>query len=1035
MSPGAGLCALLLALALLGPAGAAGAAPGSLVPPSQRISDAEARRELARLLAFSESGRAEAMGILQDLLRRSPGDAEARLALAELLARAGDAAGAEAALAALPARVLDRPETQERLGNAYFESGRMAEAAGRYRLALEGGRPVLRRLAQALTWGGDVRQARPLLERLHAEAPEDREAALLLVRLRLADGDADGASALARDLAAATPDSPAALAELADVAAALGHAAEARTLYAQAAALPGGDGLAPRHARAMNLWGAFDRAIAYWRGPSDAGDLRARLDLALACAAAQRRDEAEGALRRILLDADAPGKVAPDLARAARLALARLMLDQERPGEALDALEPLLPPRAPAETPAEALREAVALAAQALARLGDPQAGLARLDALPAGAEPALRARLLRAAGRGADADALLARSGAAAPDDPELAFLALDADAPARVDALTASGVGAPRLTAWAALYAARGWQDEAIRCLRAALRADPEYFPARMALAESLAAAHRLPEALAELDGLAAAFPDSSKIAVTRARVLAWDQRYDDAQAAYAAVRRADPTDPVPVREAARVRFWAKERDQARAEYDRLLTPPVDATLAAELAGAADRTGDAELRALGEAVSPAADGPSWTGYEALARRDGGGTPPGTAEALALALADNLAAYRIQKCAGLEAEAKDLAFDTRFVRALPVYDELLDVEPGNQEARFDQGQAACATGKCSLARDAYERLLAIDPLNTMAGPALEQMDRRAAPSATLRHNLWQESGRGRLARILRQRTDLELAAPWDDDYRVSVTQHRWDESPRAGRSYEAFGQTLAFRGVFAPTLRGDAAWTQKRYSTGDLDDVDTGRVRLEYNADDWFRIGAGFERMEELANEYALRQRAASNQLFADLLTPITRQWSIRAEARGKNYDDANTGDQETLALSYMATDHPRQLTVTLSGERRDTQHRNQDVYAGPRQVDILHPYWTPKNYTAGTLGVEWRHDLAEMQFCGAPQNWYALRAAAGTDSEDNPSIRFEAEWRYELAEHWSLEARGLVHRSPEWDADGLWLGVGYGF
>ncbi len=255
------------------------AAPGSLVPPGERISDAEARLELARLLSASESGRAEALDSVQTQLRQSPEDAAARLALAELLARSGRVAEAEEALRALPAKTLALAETQERIGDAWFAAGRMPEAARHLKQALDGGRPVLRKLAQALTWSGETKQARPLLEKLAAEHPGDQEIALLLVRLRLADGDASGAAALARTLAQAASDNPKALAELADVEAALGHAAQARALYERALALPQGSGLLPRYAQTMQLWGAFGRAIAIHassragqgRGPAASG--------------------------------------------------------------------------------------------------------------------------------------------------------------------------------------------------------------------------------------------------------------------------------------------------------------------------------------------------------------------------------------------------------------------------------------------------------------------------------------------------------------------------------------------------------------------------------------------------------------------------------------------------------------------------------------------------------------------------------------------------------------------------------------------
>jgi len=1023
LSFGAALCALALCAVAL-------AAPSGLVPSAERISDAEARLELARLLSLSEPSRAEALDIVQTQLRQTPEDAAARLTLVELLARAGRQAEAEEALRALPAKTLALAETQERIGDAWFAAGRMDKAAHHLKLALDGGRPVLRKLAQALAWSGDAAQARPLLERLAAENTADHEVALLLVRLRLAAGDASGAAALARTLVQAASDNPEALAELADVEAALGHAARARELYERALALPEGAGLLPRYAQAMQLWGAFGRAIAIQRQQVAQGRAEARLPLALAYIAAQRGAEAEGVLRWLLREGVAP---------QARLALARLKLQQEEPEAALEALAPLLPTNAPTELSAEQAREAVVLAALAHKRRGDPQRGLECLAALPANAKPALRARLLMAADKEGEARALLTQARAAAPKDVEVTFLALggQAAAPAQLDALTSTGAHTPaELTAWAALLAESGQRSASLRCLRAALAADAMYFPARMAIAETLAADRQYAAALAELDRLAAEFPDSSKVLLTRARVLSWDRRYAEAQAAYARLATADPTDPVPVREAARVHFWAKERDQALASYASLLTPPVDATLAGELGKAADATKDAQLGDIAvNMVQTAAQGSQYRRYERLSLGQERGLSRESAPAVSRALDDLLPAYRIQKGAALEAEAKNLSFDRRFSRSLPVYGELLAFEPGNQEARFDQGQAACALGLCSQERQAYARLLEIDPLNTLAGAAQERLERRTAPALSLRHNVWHEEGRGSLARILRQRTDLGASASLADDHRLSLTQHRWYESPRGTQSYEALGQTLAWEGVFSSSLRASAAWTNKRYTMGDLDNVDTGRVRLELNREDAARLGLGFERVEELANYFALSQASLSDNLFVDLLLMPSRDWEIAAELRGKNYSDGNLADMQKLSVSYSLTDHPRQLKATLSGERRNTQKKSEELYAGATLVDIRRPYWTPQDYTAGAFMLEWRHDLAKLEFCGAPQHWYALRAATGTDSENNPSVRFEAEWKLEFAERFSLEARGLVHRSPQWDADGLWLGLGLGF
>jgi len=245
------------------------------------------------------------------------------------------------------------------------------------------------------------------------------------------------------------------------------------------------------------------------------------------------------------------------------------------------------------------------------------------LSRLPSGVEPALRARLLMAAGRKEEARALLTQARSATPRDIETSFLALgeQAAAPAQLDALAAPGARTPaELTAWAALLVESGQRAASLRCLRAALAADAMYFPARMALAETLAADRQYVAALAELDKLAAAFPDSSKVLLTRARVLSWDKRYAEAQTAYAQLATADPTDPVPVREAARVHFWAKERAEALAAYARLLEPSADTRLAEELAKTAQDSGDAKLSVKAQELAQAAEtGSGYRRYEGL--------------------------------------------------------------------------------------------------------------------------------------------------------------------------------------------------------------------------------------------------------------------------------------------------------------------------------------------------------------------------------------------------------------------------------
>ncbi len=50
------------------------------------------------------------------------------------------------------------------------------------------------------------------------------------------------------------------------------------------------------------------------------------------------------------------------------------------------------------------------------------------------------------------------------------------------------------------------------------------------------------------------------------------------------------------------------------------------------------------------------------------------------------------------------------------FASSLPVYEKLIEENPGNEEALFDEAQVACSLGLCRLEGGIYRRLLDIDP-------------------------------------------------------------------------------------------------------------------------------------------------------------------------------------------------------------------------------------------------------------------------------------------------------------------------------
>jgi hypothetical protein len=145
--------------------------------------------------------------------------------------------------------------------------------------------------------------------------------------------------------------------------------------------------------------------------------------------------------------------------------------------------------------------------------------------------------------------------------------------------------------------------------------------------------------------------------------------------------------------------------------------------------------------------------------------------------------------------------------------------------------------------------------------------------------------------------------------------------------------------------------------------------------------------------------------------------------------------FTDNNQGIWLTISPAFILLDEPYTLKLVVRGDYRNTQDASMDVFEGGNLVNIIHPYWTPQDYTRGTVILEWRHELLPESFAGAEQHYYALRVGGGIDSTGNKNLLLEAEWHYDFLKHWTLEARGTLDRSPAWNGTAASLAVIYRF
>ena len=367
--------------------------------------------------------------------------------------------------------------------------------------------------------------------------------------------------------------------------------------------------------------------------------------------------------------------------------------------------------------------------------------------------------------------------------------------------------------LTALAGLYAEDGHLDSAITVYQAALTKDPDYFPARIALAQALTTAHRYDESIELLSRLHDEFPDDAKIILSLARVLSWSRRYDDAIRTYRDLSALNPADTVPRTEMARVATWSKRMGLAREVYAEIYAHPVDE----QLIEALQRSGQDQV-VLGALKRVSDNGKSpYEKYEQARRLlDSGQLPAASRPAVQNALADLEPVYRLQKATWLESSAKWLDWNKKFLRSAHTYRELVALQPGNEEARFDLAQVEATQGLSLESAASYQELLELDPLHNLASQALERNQSiLQSPALFSKYTFWHEKGIGRASDIERQHFQSGAEVVWNSQTQIQVSGDYWLESPSFTQNREVQLQSncspkgLQFRYARERRIRG----------------------------------------------------------------------------------------------------------------------------------------------------------------------------------------------------------------------------------
>lgn len=531
-----------------------------------------------------------------------------------------------------------------------------------------------------------------------------------------------------------------------------------------------------------------------------------------------------------------------------------------------------------------------------------------------------------------------------------------------------------AQELKLWAECYGEEGFNPMRKQLYLAASRLDKAYFPGILGLAESLEAELAFDATLAVYDMLLTMFPNNSKLLLGQARTTSYNKQYLLSLDLYDALIALNVSNPVPQLEQARVAYWGKMFKKAVAYYEKLL----ESTHSVE---------------WGKSL-------------------------------------------IHKKVSLELQIIKLRWNMRPWHCLPLYNAELSFDPASDFWNFEYAQDFCSLGECEEAKLWYEKILHFDPLNTLAGMALDRERMQSIPSISVATTYWQEQGYGELDQVSRYEVYGALKLPLSCQESIRLLQRRWIEHTYFDNGYHiADGATVEWNRTFNWFMTSAAALTYKHYRH-DFGVTYTGLANLSLNLWDYGQLRIGYNRLDEVCNYFNLKQKTQKGITWLSINSYLDHAMEATFLAEYIRYNDNNRAAHAVLGFNYAFTNHPRTLKLGLSGEFRTTQHRNIFIYSPTGQLlDIIYPYWTPQHYFLGQVCFEWRHDYGWLEFCAAPEQFYDIKFAFGDDTLHNPYWFIKAEWQHQFYSNSQIGLTAYIQRSHQWNGKGIWFYCTYQF
>lgn len=487
----------------------------------------------------------------------------------------------------------------------------------------------------------------------------------------------------------------------------------------------------------------------------------------------------------------------------------------------------------------------------------------------------------------------------------------------------------------------------------------------------------------------------PENTRARLGLARALVGSRRYAEAITEYESVVAQDATYTFARREYARALYWDHQNDAAFEVYEDLLASlPTDA-MVVDIFG---QTGPDDI--LGAEL------------------------------------DFQAELELSAAVRLEREAK-IYMNWQPEVAIRALEELLVLEPANQEARFDLAQLLHRRGRTQEAIDEYEDLI---ELSNGHGEAVEVMQ-GAYRETNLRFSLDAGSskllGADRLASITQSWTLADVTFPLgdrDDFFGLGYGNRSYDGDVDQNGNDVVYGaDVLRLFGssriaksttidglVEYPNYETDGPMRSRPYFNAGLTHLTTDEVEIALRIftepvvqnrvtlkDDIYRLGArlGFSNAATEEVDYGV------SALFADY-----------SDEEGNSQVSANA------FLAYEFNPAPQEFRLMLKADFDNFAHENDPLeggaFDGPELEEMEIPYFSPRGYSIYTLRADWKHQFGDDWFTGAKDMYYNASLSGAIDSNSVGYMQFVVGGSYDFTDWFGFRANMRLLRSSAIEA-----------